>query len=216
LIVTLYGMDCSNNSGSGISMAEVKREGFDFVFCKVSEGNYFRDATWPGYRDAAKAAGLLVAGYHYAIASSPAAAQVATYQAQVGDLTVPVMIDFEANSGTINDYWALVNAFNAAGQRVSLSYIPRWYWQGTMGSPDLSTVPGLISSNYPGGTGYASVLYLNGGGDTGPGWNAYGNATPAIWQFSDQATIAGYSLDADAFKGTRAELATLLGVSESS
>jgi GH25 family lysozyme M1 (1,4-beta-N-acetylmuramidase) len=211
--VTIYGMDCSNNNGSGISMAEVANEGFDFVFCKVSEGNYFQDSTWAGYRAAAQAAGLLLAGYHYAASSSTPASQVANFQKCVGDLTIPVMIDFENNSGTINDYWALVRAFNDAGQRVALSYIPQWYWSGTMGSPALARVPGLISSNYPGGSGHAGVIYDDVGGDSGPGWDAYGGATPQIWQFSDQASIAGYTLDANAFRGTRDQLATLLGVS---
>lgn len=207
-------MDCSNNNGSGISMAEVAGQGFDFVFCKVSEGNYFQDATWAGYRDAAQAAGLLLAGYHYAASSSTPASQVANFQKCVGDLTIPVMIDFEANSGTMSDYWALVQAFNNAGQRVALSYIPEWYWSQSMGSGDLSQVPGLISSNYPGGSGYASTIYAAVGGDSGSGWNAYGNATPQIWQFSDQATIAGYTLDANAFRGTRAQLAALLGITQ--
>lgn len=208
--MTLYGIDCSNNNGSGISMAEVAREGFSFVFAKVSEGNYFQDATWPGYRDAARAAGLRIAGYHYAAASSSPSSQVANFQSRVGDLTIPVMIDFEANSGTINDYWALVDAFNAAGQRVAVSYIPSWYWSGAMGGGDLSQVPGLISSNYPAGGGYASNIYAAAGGDSGPGWNSYGGGSPAIWQFSDAASVAGYTLDTNAFRGTLAQLDALL------
>lgn len=207
--MTLYGPDISNNNGSGISMAEVAREGFSFIFAKVTEGNYFQDETWPGYRDAARAAGLRLAGYHYAAKSSSPVSQVANWQETVGDLSIPVMIDFEANSGNIDDYWALVQAFNAAGHRVALSYIPEWYWS-SIGSPDLSKVPGLIASNYPGGSGYASAIYNANGGDNGPGWNAYGNATPALWQFTDQASIAGYSLDANAFRGSLAQLDALL------
>lgn len=206
--MTLFSIDISNNNGSGISMAEVKAEGFAWVEAKVSEGNYFQDRTWPGYRDAANAAGIPIVGYHYAIASCSPVSQVAAYVNNGGGKTV--MLDFEANSGTINDYWNLVNAFNNAGVEVVLSYIPRWYWGGNMGGGDLSKVPGLISSSYFGTGDAASNLYNNAGGDGGNGWNSYGGGTPVVWQFTDGANVAGVRVDANAFKGTEAELAALL------
>ncbi|MFI5781977.1 hypothetical protein [Nocardia sp. NPDC051570] len=61
---------------------------------------------------------------------------------------------------------------------------------GQIGSADLSQVPGLISSAYPDGTGYASQIYENAGGDSGTGWTSYGGATPVIWQFTDSANWA--------------------------
>lgn len=207
--MTCFIPDISNNDGAGLSMADFAAEGFAGLFAKVTQGSDFQDETWPAYRDAALAAGLQVAGYHYADTSDPTA-QVANYQQWVGDPGIAVMIDFEDDSGDITNYWALVAAFNAVGLRVTLSYLPQWYWQ-QIGSPDLSLVPGLIASSYPGGTGYASDLYTAGGGDSGPGWNPYGGATPVIWQFTDQASIAGNTLDANAFRGTPADLAALLG-----
>lgn len=215
--MTLFGIDISNNNGSGIDMAEVKAEGFDFVFCKVSEGSSFQDSTWPGYRDAAVRAGLLLAGYHFAIASAPPDSQVHNFRQHVGDLRIPVMIDFESSpdstSGTIVDYWNLVRAFNAAGQVVALSYIPRWYHDGPMGGGDLSAVPGLISSSYPNGGGFAwTIYYDHSGGDSGDGWQPYGGRVPDIWQFTDRATVAGNQLDANAFRGTTTELVALLGL----
>lgn len=196
--MTQFTIDISNNN-TWMSMAQVKAEGFAGVQAKVSEGNYFTDSTWSGYRDAANACGLPVIGYHYANASCSPASQAATFQANGGGSTV--MIDFEANSGTINDYWALVNAFNAIGIEVTLSYIPQWYWSGAMGGGDLSKVPGLISSSYYGRGAFASMLYANAGGDTGAGWNPYGGGTPVMWQFTDGATVAGTSVDANAFRG---------------
>lgn len=207
--MTLYSIDISNNQGPNLSMQEVKNEGFAWVEAKVSEGNYFQDRTWPGYRDAANAVGLPIVGYHYAIASCSPASQVATYVGNGGGSTV--MIDFEANSGTINDYWNLVNAFNAQGVTVVLSYIPHWYWSGNMGQGDLSKVPGLISSSYFGKGDAASNIYNNAGGDGGNGWNSYGGGTPVVWQFTDGALVAGSSVDANAFRGTQDDLLTLLG-----
>jgi lysozyme len=208
--MTLYGIDISNNQGPNISMQEVKNEGFAWVEAKVSEGNYFQDSTWPGYRDAANACGLAIIGYHYAISSCSPASQVQAFVNNGGGKSV--MIDFEANSGSISDYWNLVNAFNAAGVEVVLTYIPRWYWSGSMGGGDLSKVPGLVSSSYFGTGSPASTLYNNAGGDGGNGWNVYGGGTPSVWQFTDGALVAGYSVDANAFKGTQDQLNTLLGL----
>lgn len=202
--MTLYGIDISNYQ-AGLDLAEVKREGFEFVFAKVSEGSYYQDPTWPGFRDAARANGLIVAGYHYVTLDDPAA-QARTFVDHLGDRTVPVMLDFEANSGGISNFWAVVNAINALGLQVALSYIPHWYWQ-QIGSPDLSQVPGLIASNYVAGSGDASNLYP---GDQSGYWAGYGGRSVDILQFTDAASVAGQSVDADAFRGTAAELNALL------
>lgn len=204
--MTLYGVDVSNFQ-SGIDVSRLAAEGFSWIEAKVSEGDYYTDPTWPAVRDAAKKAGMPVIGYHYAVASCPVSAQVQTFVGNGGGDAV--MIDFEDNSGTIADYWALVNAFNAAGVTVALSYIPQWYWS-RIGCPDLSQVPGLIASYYSEATGYASDIYTATGGDDGPGWAAYGGGQPVIWQFTDRAQAAGYALDADAFRGTIHELVALL------
>jgi lysozyme len=204
--MTLYGVDISNFQ-TGLDIGRVAAEGFSWIAAKVSEGDYYTDPTWPGFRAAATAAGIPIIGYHYAVASCPPGGQVAAFVRAGGGNRV--MIDFEDTSGTITDYWALVNAFAAAGITVALSYIPQWYWS-RIGSPDLSQVPGLVSSAYPGGTGYASDIYTNGLGDTGTGWASYGAGRPVIWQFTDQASVAGYHLDADAFRGTSSDLVALL------
>lgn len=202
--MTLYGIDISNNNGPGIDMTAVKAEGFDFVFAKVSEGDYFQDRTWPHYRDAATAAGLLVVGYHYVIDGCDPDAQAATFAGNGGGDFA--MFDHEANSGGIGTFWNVVRAFNARGIAVVLSYLPQWY-AGQIGSPDLSQVPGLIASNYVTGWGYASTIYP---GDDSYRWNPYGGAKPQILQFTDRALVAGSWVDANAFRGSRSELAALL------
>lgn len=209
--LTIFGIDISNNNGPGIDLAEVAGEGFGFVFGKVSEGDYFLDETWPAYREAALANGLLVAGYHYLIAGSDINAQAELFVNNLGD-GVAAMIDFEANSGDMSTFWSFVNAVNARGRQINLSYIPRWYWT-QIGSPDLSHVPGLIQSSYVTGSGYAADLYP---GDGSSSWNGFGGASPAVLQFTDSAQVAGHTVDADAFRGSPADLATLLGVSPAS
>jgi lysozyme len=207
--VTLFGPDVSNNNFTSTAaclswLAQLPGEGFSWVEQKVSEGNYYHDPYWPVVKQWCAQNDFLCIGYHYVTTNDPAS-QAQTYLAAGGGPNV--MLDFEANSGDINNYWNVVNAFNAAGVTVRCPYIPHWYWQ-QIGSPDLSKIVGLISSSYVGGSGYASALYP---GDNGAGWAAYGGAAPAIWQFTDQALVAGLSVDCNAFQGTLAQLAALLG-----
>ncbi len=211
--MTLFGPDVSNNNWSSTTQVTqfvnaLIPQGFSWVEAKCSEGNYYQDPYWQPTLQACQAAGILCVPYHYVTTDDPAS-QAQTFTSNGGGNAV--MFDFEANSGDIANFWAVANAFNAAGVALVLSYIPQWYWQ-QIGSPDLSTVPGLISSAYPStAQDFASNLYANGGGDGGEGWAPYGGATPTIWQFADSANVAGVSVDCNAFKGTVAELQQLLG-----
>lgn len=202
--VVTWGIDISNHQGV-VDLDRVKAEGFSFVWAKVSEGATFRDTYWPGTRDAARRAGLILAGYHY-IREGDAAAQARAFVEHLGDKSIPAMLDFEDGSGRIEQFWAVKDAIEALGVRVRLSYIPDWYWE-RIGKPDLSTVPGLIASEYVSGTGYASVLYP---GNNSPLWKSFGGRTPDILQFTDRATVTGRPMDANAFRGTPDQLRQLL------
>jgi lysozyme len=205
----LYGPDVSNNNFSSTAAAvnfvsRLPGEGFSFIEQKVSEGSTYKDPYWAPIRDWCTANDFPCIGYHYVKTDDPNA-QAANWLANDGGKYA--MLDFENNSGDINNFWNVVNAFNAAGVEIALSYIPHWYWQN-IGSPDLTTVPGLVASNYVNGSGYASTLYP---GDDSGNWFAYGGATPQILQYTDQATVAGLSVDCNAFKGSVDGLRTLLG-----
>ncbi|QZD97920.1 lysin A [Mycobacterium phage Beem] len=200
-----WGIDISNHQGE-MDLNRVKAEGFDFIWCKVSEGANYRDPFWPGNRDKARAAGLILAGYHYVRTGDPAA-QAKTFVEHLGDRSIPAMLDFEDGSGNIEQFWAVKAEIEKLGVQVRLSYIPDWYWE-RIGKPDLSRVPGLISSEYVSGTGYASVLYP---GNSSNFWKAYGGRTPDVLQFTDRALVAGKSVDANAFRGTPDKLRRLLG-----
>ncbi|WPH57660.1 hypothetical protein [Mycobacterium phage WXIN] len=200
-----WGIDISNHQGD-MDLNRVKAEGFDFIWCKVSEGSTYKDPYWPGNRDKAKAAGLILAGYHYVKTGDPVA-QAQVFVDHLGDKSIPAMLDFEANSGNIDQFWAVKAEIEKLGVTVRLSYIPDWYWE-QIGKPDLSKVPGLISSEYVSGSGYASVLYP---GNSSGFWKAYGGRTPDVLQFTDKALVAGKSVDANAFRGTPDKLRQLLG-----
>src|SRR5574337_771094 len=163
LMNPLYGVDLSNNNWGRRAPAsivptlnEIISEEFSFIEHKVSEGNYFIDRYWPTVLTWAQSTRNIAVGYHYVTTNDPVQ-QAHTYLSNVVDPSVPCMLDFEASSGDINNFWAVWNAFTAAGVNMRLSYIPHWYWQ-QIGSPDLSKVVGLVASNYVAGTGYASTL----------------------------------------------------------
>jgi GH25 family lysozyme M1 (1,4-beta-N-acetylmuramidase) len=205
----LFGIDISHYQ-DGLDLHAAANGGMNFVWAKVSEGNTYQDPSWPTFRDAARAHGLLLAGYHYVRADVDPNAQAATFVAHLGDPTIPAMLDFEANSGDLSNFWAVLNAIEAHGVTVRLSYIPRWYWE-QIGSPSLVGVPGLIASSYPStAAGPAPTLYA---AVTDSRWAPYGGATPAILQFTDAATLSGYpsGIDGNAFRGNTADLAALLG-----
>lgn len=208
---TLYGVDVSNNNWGSTAacrafIASLPSQGYSWVEAKVSEGDYYTDPYWPVTLAACQAINMPVIGYHYVTTNSPSS-QAQTFVANHGGSAA--MLDFEANSGDINNFWAVVNAFNNAGVTVALSYIPQWYWQ-QIGEPDLAGVPGLISSSYYERGTFGSIEYNDAGGDSGPGWNPYGNAQPVIWQFTDADIVDGFSVDGNAFKGSLNQLQTLL------
>lgn len=202
-----YGVDISNHQ-AGLDLSRVFAEGFEFVIAKVSEGDYFRDRMWPAFRDATLAAGRILVGYHYVRADCDIEQQAELFVDHLGYTGIPAMLDHEANSGGIEVLRAVRAAIERRGVRCALTYLPRWYWSGSMGSPDLTGLPPLMSSHYgPNRSGIASMIYP---GDHNIGWQGYGGLPVAIFQFSERGAVAGRSIDVDAFRGTSDQLRNLL------
>jgi hypothetical protein len=203
-----FGLDLSHHQDLALDLARCRREGIDFVFIKSTEGSTFVDPEFAANLAEARAAGMHVAAYHYVRASAPASAQVAHIR-RVVPLDVPVIPDVEANSGSIGLTREFVTRLKEAGYRVPLLYLPRWYWQ-QIGSPPLAGLPPLWSSRYPDnvvgtiGDEWADVPTKY--------WNGYGGLDVAVLQFTSSARIAGHQpLDANAYRGSREDLAVLLG-----
>lgn len=206
-----FGLDISHYQSSALSLARARGEGCEFVFIKATEGATYTDPMFGARLGEARAAGLLAAAYFYQRADSSAQSHV-DHIAQVVPRDVPVIPDVEANSGNTGLTRDIVDRLRGAGYKVPLAYIPRWYWQ-QIGSPSLAGLPPLWSSRYP---------------DTNPGsiadeysrvpasyWDGYGGLGVAVLQFTSSAIISGQSpIDADAFRGTREELAALLGYTD--
>jgi hypothetical protein len=212
--MTLYGIDIAKYQ-AGIGLAEVKKEGFTWVEARCSTGYKGQpiDPDFAGFKAAAKKAGLLFVAYHFLYPSHVTSIkeQAANCAKAVSDKTCPIMIDHEPDGQTapipsVADAVNFAAAMRGLGYYVPFWYLPHWVWQ-RLGSPHLPrTNMSLIASSYVAGTGPASSLY--------PGkshWPApYGGVTPVIWQFTDQAEVAGRKVDADAFEGTVTQLKAYL------
>jgi len=205
--VTIFGLDISHHQGTAPDLAQARREGIEFVFIKSTEGASFVDDRFAANLAEARAAGMLVAAYHYVRAADSIASQVANVK-RVVPRDVPVIPDVEDGSGDIPRVRTFVGLLREAGYSVPLSYIPRWYWQ-RLGSPDLRDLPPLWSSRYP--DTVVGDLAAEWSRVPGTYWAGYGGLEVAVLQFSSSARVAGYApLDANAYRGTRDWLSQLL------
>jgi Glycosyl hydrolases family 25 len=221
--VTLFGTDVANVNFGGEDDPDLDAvaafvnalpgEGFSWLEFKATQGSNFIDPCWETAYQTAQAINFPIVAYHY-IDESDATAQAQNAASVPAAFDVGWMFDWEDGGGDGTNLNAVYEAFITAGLKVVLIYPPDWYWAGTGQTPDLSVYPvGIVSSDFPDADAdYASNLYTAVGGDDGAGWQDYANISPVIWQFTDNAIIAGINVDADAFVGTEAELLTLLGI----
>lgn len=206
--MTIFGIDIASWQ-KGLNLDRVAAEGFSYVIAKATESNNYKNPEYGAQKDGARKNGLLFGAYHYLRADVSARSQVDNYASLEPDKSIPVMLDHEAGSGDIRVLRAVHDEFVSRGYRVNLTYLPNWYWAGTMGRPDLTGLPPLMSSNYGNErAGYASAIYP---GDSNVGWNGYGGIDVAVFQFTQKASVAGQSIDANAFRGTPDQLAALFG-----
>jgi hypothetical protein len=160
------------------------------------------------------------AAYHYVYpcdSMHPAAKQAETFSSAVGsDKSINCMIDWESDNDdnchppgkaqypAWTDVLAVMGEIRKLGHKVTLVYAPNWYWS-EKGKPNMAGVGlDLVQANYgakPWPTGNPSAIYSVRGGDSGPGWNDYGNLTPVAWQYTCQATWGNMKVDFNAYRG---------------
>lgn len=206
--MTVFGLDISHHQDLALDLRRCRDEGIEFIFLKATEGSSFVDPEFAANLAEARAAGLLVAAYHYVREAATATQQLANVR-RVVPRDVPVVLDVEAGSGGVGSVRNLVDTLRFDGYRVPLLYLPRWYWT-QLGSPPLTGLPPLWSSRYP--DNVVNDLPLEWAGTPSSYWNGYGGLDVAVLQFTSSARVAGFApLDANAFRGTRQQLAELLG-----
>lgn len=167
------------------------------VIAKATEGTYYRDAEYESFKAQATRVGAIFSAYHFLKAGN-ASAQANYCYAMVG--STPVMLDVEtegASKPTVTDCAAFIARMRQLGGRVWGAYFPRWYWEqvgGDLGSLGVA----IVSSAY---TAYS---------ETGIGWQPYGGAAPAIWQYTDAQSYGGQTVDFNAYRSSVAQLAALI------
>lgn len=217
--MTLFIPDISHHQGD-IDIAALQREGAAALIARVGQGpgvtragkNYglTRDRKWARNRDEAQALHLPLVAYWYVGNKMDPDMQATTAANWCGDPHVPWMIDFEDASGTIPFYHQVLAAWQERGLRAVLGYIPKWYFD-SMGGGRLVPGPPIVNSRYSLRKGTPQAIYGASGGDTGAGWIDYGGNYTALWQFTDQASMAGQAIDCSAFRGNYNQLMELLG-----
>lgn len=187
-------------------LSPLAAQGFAGVIHKATQGSDFVDEYYMTALQWCIENRFPIIGYHYVDLSDPVG-QANNWRNASG--TPNAMLDFEAGSGTMDNFWAVVDAFNAVGTNIQIGYVPDWYLNsdaGGYGSLSALAANGiqLVSSAYPAGyqTSVGFGLYDAVGGDTGEGWTSYNDATPAAWQFTSAATVSGFNnVDVNAYKG---------------
>ncbi len=195
----VFGVDVSNHQRS------FNFSGWDFAFIKSSEGNGFRDQYFAGHLANARAAGCLVAAYHYQRNVS-AQSQVDLIKSMV-PRGVPVIIDVEEGSGPISITHEIIRLLNEDGYDTPFVYIPRWFWnkptsQGGLGNVSLAGLPPLWASWYPDYVARPREVGLSMVPQSA--WNSYGGLNVALMQFTSTPFDQNY------FPGTRDQLAAIL------
>lgn len=211
-VATTYGVDVSVHQ-NGMSLKQAAREGVDFAIIRTTDGTY-KDRCYQSHLADAESAGLVTAAYHYLRNPSEGTSVAQQVQASLqvmGNKKRPMWIDVETNAGLHVDHIrACKREFERHGVRVigAYSYVP--YWEGRVAprEPD----------SHEFGKFWVAAYGRNPAGkprDIYPGnghrqWNyPLGNQKPALWQFGSNAQVAGYSVDINAFRGTKEELRAL-------
>lgn len=197
--MTIFYPDLSNwESGLHIQPGTVA------VVAKATEGDYYHDGSYQRFKTEAASVGAIFSGYHFLKANITPERQADYYFGYAG--ATPCMLDVETEGDskpTLDEVLAFADRLKGRGGRVWASYFPRWYHDQVGGDLSRLTAAGiaLVSSNY---TSYS---------DSGPGWEPYGGATPLMWQYTNAQHYGGGSCDFNAFRGSVADLAKLVGSS---
>jgi lysozyme len=183
--------DYQHPRGAAINWPRVAAAGYKFAFIKATEGDYYGNPYYAADLAQARAAGLNVAGYHFAVPNVSGGASQAYYAVRDGDYTtnghtLPLALDIEYNPYGAECYGlsparmvSWISAFAAevrrlTGQRPIIYTTADWWHTCTGGStafgPDPLWVAGYGSASPPMPAGWANWTF---------------------WQFTSQGSVPG-------------------------
>ena len=209
---TLFGVDVSEHQ-DGMSLAQAKREGVEFAIIRTTDGTH-RDRCYRSHLEDAEGAGMLTAAYHYLRNPSEGTSVAQQVQASLevmGDKKRPMWIDVETNVGLhVGHIRACKAEFERRGVRVigCYSYVPYWEGRISPSEPDSHEFGAFWVAAYgQNPRGNPREIYP---GDQHRQWDyPLGNQKPALWQYGSNAQVSGYSVDINAYRGTRAQLESI-------
>lgn len=206
-----YVTDIASPYQHGLNLAALRKD-CAAVELKCTQGAGYFNPDYPGWLAQARGDGLVPAAYHYVDGAAPAA-QAANLANRILDKSIAVMLDAEAGSVGLPHVLDVCDAMRSLQLNTRLLYLSRSFWQ-SIGSPNLSAPlasRGLLLINAAYATSAAGTPAQLYPGDTAAAWNPYGGVTPTLLQFTDRAVEGGYQIDMNAFRGSAAQLAALLG-----
>lgn len=209
---TLIGTDISEHQ-DGMSLKRAASEGIDFAIIRTTDGTY-KDRCYRSHLEDAESAGLVTAAYHYLRNPSEGTTVAQQVQASLevmGDKKLPVWIDVETPAGLHVDHIRQCKReFEKNGVRVigAYSYVPYWEARISPHEPDSHEFGAFWVAAYgQNRSGAPRAIYP---GDQHQQWDyPLGNQKPAMWQYGSNAQVAGYTVDINAFRGSKAQLRAL-------
>lgn len=213
--MTVFWVDIHPTFQATFEPAILRAAGCVALALKVTEGTGWYRSNYRTIRNKALQEDIGFCAYHFLRSESSGDAQARwTREKMGGDWgIVPVMLDWEtsvantwADARVARDY---VNASRAMGGKITLNYLPRWYWE-RIGRPNLALPPfnslGLVQSSY--GTNPRGGIIELYPGDTSRRWASYEGIPFEVLQFGSRCRIPGYGgdLDINAYRGTETQL----------
>jgi GH25 family lysozyme M1 (1,4-beta-N-acetylmuramidase) len=196
----VWGVDVSRWQGTSIDWPQVRAAGATFVFIKATDGADRTDPSWQAWSGPARAAGLLVGGYHFARPEqSDPEQQADQLLAALGTAGepgwLPPVLDLETAGGLAPDAlraWSrrFLERIGAAAGVPPILYTSTSFHRDQLGS------------ELPGG---ARLWVAHHTTADGPGLP---RGVWSFWQHTDTATVPGITgpVDRDVFDGTPDQL----------
>jgi GH25 family lysozyme M1 (1,4-beta-N-acetylmuramidase) len=206
----LNGVDVSADQGTSINWTEVAAAGYNFASIKSTEGNYYVDPDYAADAQAAVAAGMYIAPYHFANPPKSTGAAQAEYaytntgDYKVGGSNLPMVLDIEY------DPYAAANDTNECyglSASAMVSWISSFVTEATTltgAAPTIYTTQDWWATCTDDSTAFTSdplwvAAYSSGSPDALP----YGTDW-AMWQYTSNGAVNGISgdVDMDYFSGS--------------
>lgn len=202
-------IDISNHQGA-FDVSRAVAEGYSGVWMKATEGTTFRDWMFDSFAGQTLATGAVPGAYHY-LRAGDGRAQCDAFYGRIRDHGGPdgwlAACDNEADASwqTTVDFFARWREL--AGDHPLVMYSGNWWWSAR-GWNGAALTPYLWDSRYVDGSGYGSTLYEQ---VPASWWSSryggWGDVT--VLQFSSSGSVAGRTIDVNAFRGTVDELRAL-------